>query len=211
MSDPAPAEARFHAVVETAWGRYVVAWTARGLVAIDSGRVSSRRHGAAAPPRGAAREAVRLAKRYFEGESVDFRDLPIDWAAEPLTELQRRVYETARTIPRGSAASYGEVARRAGFPRAARAVGTAMKQNPFGLLVPCHRVIGAGGRIGGWSGESIARKQRLLALEGVDLGRLRAAVSGRKRQSGAPGGRARLSVARRPASPDRNRDSGGSG
>ena len=171
-----PHAARFHALADTAWGPYVVAWTARGLVAIDAGRASKRRHGTAARPRGAAAEALRVAKRYFAGGRDDFRDLPVDWEAEPISELQRRVYETARTIPRGSAASYGEVARRAGFPRAARAVGTAMKQNPFGLLIPCHRVIGAGGRIGGWSGASIARKQRLLELEGVDLARLRAAV-----------------------------------
>lgn len=177
---------RIHATVETDWGRCVVAWTARGLVAIDLGRVSARRHGLPGRPRGASADAVRLVRRYFAGERADFGRLPIDWDVEPLTELQRRVYETARTIPRGGAASYGEVARRAGYPRAARAVGAAMRQNPFGLLVPCHRVIGAGGRIGGWSGESIARKERLLALEGVDLARLRRAMRAARGQTGRP-------------------------
>ena len=93
---------------------------------------------------------------------------------EGLSAWDRRVLEGVRTIPRGSTASYGEVARRIGSPGAARAVGGAVGRNPVGLLVPCHRVIAGDGTLGGYGGswfgsrqELLALKRALLALEGV--------------------------------------------
>jgi methylated-DNA-[protein]-cysteine S-methyltransferase len=76
------------------------------------------------------------------------------------------VLRATRAIPRGAVRTYGEVARRVGRPRAARAVGQALHRNPVPLLVPCHRVIGAGGRLVGF-GSGIGEKQRLLRLEGA--------------------------------------------
>ena len=93
---------------------------------------------------------------------------------EGLPAWDRRVLEGVRTIPRGSTASYGEVARRIGSPGAARAVGGAVGRNPIGLLIPCHRVIAGDGTLGGYGGswfgsrqELLALKRSLLAVEGV--------------------------------------------
>jgi methylated-DNA-[protein]-cysteine S-methyltransferase len=80
----------------------------------------------------------------------------------------RRVYEVARKIPAGATFSYGEVAARLGAPRAARAVGQALGRNPLPILVPCHRVLAAGGKPGGFSANGgVATKLRLLAIESV--------------------------------------------
>jgi methylated-DNA-[protein]-cysteine S-methyltransferase len=91
-------------------------------------------------------------------------------------EWDRRVLEAVRAIPWGTTRSYGDVARAAGSPRAARAVGGAVGRNPVGLLIPCHRVIAADGSIGGYGGRwpgdrlgSIELKRAILAHEGVVL------------------------------------------
>jgi methylated-DNA-[protein]-cysteine S-methyltransferase len=86
---------------------------------------------------------------------------------EGVPEFHQRVYEVARTIPPGNTLSYGDIAARLGSPRAARAVGQALGRNPFAIVVPCHRVLGAGGKIGGFSAQGgIDTKRRMLALEG---------------------------------------------
>ena len=82
--------------------------------------------------------------------------------------LARRVYEVARTIPPGATLTYGEIAARLELPGAARDVGQALGRNPFPLVVPCHRVVAAGGRLGGFSARGgAATKRRLLAIEGA--------------------------------------------
>ena len=120
----------------------------------------------------AARDALAAA---LEGESVDLGAVPIDIADR--SDWDRLVLDGVRTIARGETASYGEVARRIGRPRAARAVGGAVSRNPVGLLVPCHRVIAGDGSIGGygaaaWGGVEAALelKRALLRLEGVEIG-----------------------------------------
>ncbi len=95
---------------------------------------------------------------------------PISTAAKldthGLPAFHRRVYEVTRTIPPGVTLSYGEVAKRLGSPGAARAVGQALGQNPFALLVPCHRVLSANGEMRGFSAHGgTATKRRLLAIE----------------------------------------------
>ena len=80
--------------------------------------------------------------------------------------FHRRVYEVTRTIAPGVTRSYGEIAARLGAPRSARAVGQALGRNPFAILVPCHRVLAAGGKPGGFSANGgVATKLRLLAIE----------------------------------------------
>jgi methylated-DNA-[protein]-cysteine S-methyltransferase len=87
---------------------------------------------------------------------------------EGVPPFHRRVYEVARTIPPGATLSYGEVAARLGAPGAARAVGQALGRNPFAIVVPCHRVLAARGKAGGFSARGgIATKLRLLAIEGA--------------------------------------------
>ncbi|MDD5711883.1 MAG: MGMT family protein [Smithellaceae bacterium] len=83
-----------------------------------------------------------------------------------LKGFQRRVLMATRRIPRGTVLTYGELARRLGVPRGARAVGQALAKNPFPLVIPCHRVVRSGGALGGFGG-GLALKRRLLEMEGV--------------------------------------------
>jgi len=99
---------------------------------------------------------------YFEGRRREF-DLALDLGA--VSGFGRRVLEAARAIPFGEVRSYGEVAREAGSPRAARAAGNALGANPIPIVVPCHRVLHAGGGLGGYTG-GLGRKRTLLAVEG---------------------------------------------
>jgi methylated-DNA-[protein]-cysteine S-methyltransferase len=133
--------------------------------------VETARPGPARSAAVAARVALTSA---LAGEVVDLRAIPIDIADR--SAWDRLVLEGVRTIPRGETASYGEVARRIGRPRAARAVGGAVGRNPVGLLVPCHRVIAGDGTLGGygaaaWGGVEAALevKRSLLRLEGVEV------------------------------------------
>lgn len=101
-------------------------------------------------------------ERYFDGQPVDLSRWPVDLSQ--MTPFQRRVLEAARTIPAGQTRSYRQVAEMIGRPRAARAVGQALGANPAPLLVPCHRVVGSGGSLGGF-GSGLDWKIRLLELE----------------------------------------------
>ncbi len=87
------------------------------------------------------------------------------------TEFQRRVWRETARIPRGQVSTYGRVAENISVPRAARAVGTALGQNPLPLLISCHRVVRTNGELGGFSGGGIAMKQRLLEGEGIRFDR----------------------------------------
>lgn len=101
---------------------------------------------------------------YFEGHLRRFR-VPIDWAFVPQGFFRRVLEETAR-IPFGAVSTYGDVAHRAGSPRAARAAGNALHENPVPIVVPCHRVVPASGGIGKYGGDEW-RKAWLLRLEGA--------------------------------------------
>ena len=105
-------------------------------------------------------EARQQIIAYFGGERKTF-DLPL---APGGTAFQRRVWDALGTIPYGTTISYGELARRIGDPKASRAVGLANGSNPISIIVPCHRVIGANGKLTGYGG-GIERKKALLALE----------------------------------------------
>jgi methylated-DNA-[protein]-cysteine S-methyltransferase len=110
-----------------------------------------------AVPFGAAREQLA---DYFRGERRNF-DVRL---APRGTEFQQRVWAELRRIPFAETTSYGEIARRLGSPGASRAVGLANGRNPIGIMVPCHRVIGARGELTGYAG-GLARKEALLAFE----------------------------------------------
>ena len=99
---------------------------------------------------------------YFDGSRPDF-DLPLD--IDTGSDFQRRIWQTIADIPRGEVLSYAEVAMRAGFPNAFRAVGSACGANPVALVVPCHRVVASGGRLGGYGG-GLDMKVWLLRHEG---------------------------------------------
>jgi methylated-DNA-[protein]-cysteine S-methyltransferase len=105
-------------------------------------------------------DAVEQLGAYFAGELTNF-DLDLELAG---TEFQRRVWAALRTIPYGETRSYGEIATQIGAPGASRAVGLANGRNPIGIIVPCHRVIGASGSLTGYGG-GLDRKKALLDLE----------------------------------------------
>lgn len=105
-------------------------------------------------------DAVSQLAEYFAGERTDF-DLALELMGTP---FQRRVWAALQTIPYGETCSYGDIARKIGSPGAFRAVGLANGHNPIGIIVPCHRVIGANGSLTGYGG-GLDRKRALLALE----------------------------------------------
>jgi methylated-DNA-[protein]-cysteine S-methyltransferase len=119
-----------------------------------------------APPAHVA-EVIAEARRYFEGRPVDFSVYALDLGAQE--PFYARVYDTVRRLKWGCTTTYGAVAKELGAgPEAARDVGQAMATNPVPLIIPCHRVLAAGGRVGGFSAPGgSAAKARMLALEGV--------------------------------------------
>ena len=156
-------------------GPVFVAVSGRGLYSVRFGLserafVAGLRHGSGrgqAPARSAARAglAARQMGQYLAGRRNAF-DLPVDLSA--MTSFQREVLLAACQIPRGQVRTYSEIARQIGRPKAARAVGQALAQNPVPIVVPCHRVLAADGSLRGYTGGGgIRTKQRLLKLEGV--------------------------------------------
>ena len=105
-------------------------------------------------------EVIRQLEEYFAARRTEF-DVPVMLAGSP---FQRTVWAALRAIPYGETASYGQLAERIGRPGAARPVGLANGRNPIGVIVPCHRVVGATGALTGYGG-GIARKRQLLDLE----------------------------------------------
>jgi len=164
--------------IQVAWGWVGIAWSAQGLVGVTLPQPDE----AAAlallpapddqppdPPAGLDLEALTdKLRRYFEEEQVVF-DEPLDLAAG--TAFQQRVWALTRDIPRGQTRTYGQLARQAGSPSAARAVGQAMAHNPWPVLVPCHRVVGHDGRLTGFGG-GLEMKERMLVMEGARAARL---------------------------------------
>ena len=119
-----------------------------------------------AVPPAAIRDAIRRMVELLSGAASDFLEVALDMDGVP--EFARRVYGIARTIPRGCTLTYGDVAARLGDRSLARDVGQALARNPFPIVVPCHRVVAANGKPGGFSATGGTRtKLRLLAIEGV--------------------------------------------
>lgn len=111
---------------------------------------------------------VEKIKRFAAGKKVDWSDVRLAWGRQ--SEFQQKVQRACQKIPRGEVLSYGELAAAAGSPGAARAVGSVMRNNRFPLVIPCHRVVASGGKVGGFSCPSgVEMKEKLLALEGVTL------------------------------------------
>ena len=167
-----------YALFDTDFGMCGIAWSSSGIVRLvlpeatpEDTETRLRRQAmvdARAKPPAWVAAVIRTVQRYFAGEDVDLSDVPLDLSAEP--EFERRVYDALRRVGRGTTTTYGGLAERAGSRGAARAVGRAMARNPVPVIVPCHRVLAAGGAVGGFSAHGgVATKQRMLALERVTL------------------------------------------
>jgi len=159
---------------DTAIGRCAIAWGERGVVALrlpeandqaTRARILKRhRQAREAPPPPDIAHAIDAIVALTGGEARDLSAITLD--LEEVPEFHRRVYTVARTIAPGATLTYGDIAAQLGDPDMARAVGRALGQNPFAIIVPCHRVVGAGGRSGGFSAHGgAATKRRLLAIE----------------------------------------------
>lgn len=115
----------------------------------------------AAANTGSFRDLVFRLERYFEGENVDFQD---ELDLRNGTKFQQDVWRLTCSIPYGQTKTYGWVANELGRPGSVRAVGQALARNPLPIIVPCHRVVGSGGSLGGYSG-GLEMKRKLLELE----------------------------------------------
>jgi len=164
------------ALFETAIGTCGIVWTARGICGVQLPEKDlaatrarlHRRHPTAveAVPSAEAQRAVDGIVALLSGEKRDLTDIAID--DERQAEFNKRVYAIARKIPPGQTMTYGEIAERLGDKSLARDVGQAMGENPTPLIMPCHRVLAAGGKTGGFSAPGgVVSKLKLLTIEGA--------------------------------------------
>jgi methylated-DNA-[protein]-cysteine S-methyltransferase len=170
---------QYYLIFETAGGFCGIAWNDIGVTrfqlptkeAGSTERLLLRRLPDALPgtPTPEVIDAVAAVKRYFAGEEIDFSGVTLDLGEQDA--FFEQIYAAARQIGWGHTTTYGALAKQLGVgPEAARDVGQAMARNPVALIIPCHRVLAAGGKIGGFSapGGSTA-KARMLELEGIQL------------------------------------------
>jgi methylated-DNA-[protein]-cysteine S-methyltransferase len=168
-----------YCLFDTAIGAVAVAWGERGLKGVqlpeaDPERTRARMarrypDAAEAEPPTEVRQAVAAITALVAGETRSLDEIALDM--EGVEAFPRSVYDIARTIPPGQTLTYGEIAKRIGEPGAARAVGEALGKNPFAIVVPCHRVLAAGGKLGGFSANGgVVTKLRLLEIEGARIG-----------------------------------------
>lgn len=164
-----------YALFDTAIGRCGIAWGSRGVIGVqlpeksaEATRTRLMRHCPAAdeaePPKQIAR-AIADIQALLRGEKKSLRAIQLDMSRAPA--FNARVYETTRAIPPGQTRTYGEIAHAIGDASAARAVGQALGRNPFAIVVPCHRVVGANDKLVGFSANGgIATKLKMLQIEG---------------------------------------------
>jgi len=173
-------QANHHQLFDTAIGECGVAWNMRGLIGVqlpekDRGatelRIAVKHHrtnAAEVPP--SIQSLIVSIQRYLAGQPVDFSSIAVD--LDGIDGFRQRLYAALRTVGFGRTTTYGELAKQldlAGW-EGARDVGEAMGKNPMPIVIPCHRVLAAGNKIGGFSAYGgTSTKQKLLALEGVDL------------------------------------------
>jgi methylated-DNA-[protein]-cysteine S-methyltransferase len=170
-----------HVVFATTIGPCGIAWSPRGLVRIqlpeDGPEATLRRlvatvalpdGGGSTTPPAVVQAAINRIIRHLTGKEAGLERILLD--LEGIPPFHRKVYEAARRIASGTILTYGELAANAGSPMGARAVGQAMAKNPVPIVVPCHRVIAASGRPGGFSSfGGLDTKAHLLAIEGASL------------------------------------------
>ncbi len=170
-----------YAVIETAIGWIGIAWSERGLTRLQlpGGDRAATERRLLSTLDGQAVEAGELPSpiagaadmlcRYAGGEAVDFSSVPID--LDGVDPFRRSIYDAARKLGFGETTTYGGLATNAGYEGRAQDTGQALGKNPVAIIVPCHRILAAGGKIGGFSAPGgSAAKERLLKMEGVRVG-----------------------------------------
>lgn len=164
------------ALFDTAIGTCGIVWTSRGIAGVQVHNASERATRASllrrfpdaqeVAPLPAVQRAIDGIVALLRGEPSDLSDVTID--VDKVPAFNRKVYDIARSIPPGATLTYGEIAERLGDKLLARDVGQALGQNPIPLIVPCHRVLAAGGKTGGFSAPGgVVSKLRLLTIEGA--------------------------------------------
>lgn len=164
---------------ETPIGACAIAWGEKGIRCLQLPEADERATRARvrrrfpdlneSEPPIAVKEIIERILALLHGETIDLTDVALDTQGVP--ELNRRVYEIARTIPAGETSTYGDIAKSLGDLTLSRAVGQALGQNPFAIIVPCHRVLGADCRPGGFSaGGGVKTKLKILSIEKARIG-----------------------------------------
>jgi methylated-DNA-[protein]-cysteine S-methyltransferase len=164
------------ALFDTAIGACGIVWGEGGIVGMQlpesradqaRARLAKRYPGAAeAAPPAEIEHVIADVAALLKGEGKDLTDVPLDMSEVP--DFERKVYEIARTIPPGRTLTYGDIAVRLGDKALSRDVGAALGRNPFPIVVPCHRVLGAGGKTGGFSARGgVDTKMKMLQIEGA--------------------------------------------
>jgi methylated-DNA-[protein]-cysteine S-methyltransferase len=167
-------EAQAFTLFETAIGWCGIGWGPRGIVAVQlpeeseaATRARLRRRIPDAPetdPPAQVQRAINQIVALLRGEPEDLSEITLDM--EGIAAFNALVYVIARKIPTGETRTYGEIAREAGAPEKAREIGQALGRNPFPIIVPCHRVLGADGKAGGFSAPGgVDTKLRMLTIE----------------------------------------------
>ena len=162
------------AIFETAFGACGIVWTARGIAGVNlpEGSEESTRAGvvkrfpeaAEAKPDAEVQKIIGEVVALIAGDKIDFSHVTLDHA--PLPEFSKRVYEIVRTIPIGQTLTYGDIAKKLGDVSLSREIGQAMGRNPTPVIMPCHRVVAASGKTGGFSAPGgVDTKMKLLSIE----------------------------------------------
>ena len=168
-----------YCLFDTAIGPCGVAWSEQGLTRVQlpeadrsatERRLKARSGGTQADdPPTQIKQLIAEIQRYALGERVDFSSAVLDLSN--VAPIDREIQAAARSIAWGATATYGDLARQTGTPGDARGVGQAMSRNPMPIVIPCHRVLAKGNKLGGFSAYGgTVTKERLLALEGVRVG-----------------------------------------
>ncbi|MEP6732468.1 MAG: methylated-DNA--[protein]-cysteine S-methyltransferase [bacterium] len=167
-----------YALFDTPIGKCGIAWGERGIVAVQLPEPSesqtrtrllrTRTNASEQQPPTDVQRAIDVIITLLRGELSDLSTIVLDMRGVP--DFHRRVFEIARAIPVGETRTYGSIATQLGDASASRAVGQALGRNPFPIIVPCHRVLAAGGKLGGFSGAGgNVTKLRMLAIEGAQV------------------------------------------
>lgn len=189
-----PSRLEHYCLFETSMGAFGVAWNERGVTRLqlpeaDRGETEKRLRAhapgaSAGEPTAGIEEVIANTRLYLGGRRVDFSSVALDLAH--VSPFHHRVYEAARAVGWGQTVSYGDLARNAGSAGAARSVGQALRRNPVAIIIPCHRILASGNKVGGFSAHGgTFTKERLLALEGVHIAEDRESGRPRDRHPGA--------------------------